>query len=75
MGRVRAPEKKTPFSKRAESGPWVLTRGSGSGMEKPGLNPTRCHSYQFINSKDQEVPWAQNPWRKDVVASIENMKN
>ena len=43
-GRVRAPEK-NPFSKRAGSGPWVLACESGPGMEKPGPNSTRCHSY------------------------------
>ena len=41
---VRAPEK-NPVSKRAGFGPRAKTRGSGPGMEKPGLNPTRCHSY------------------------------
>ena len=31
----------------------------------------------FSSSKneDQEAPWLQNPWRKDTVASIENMMN
>ena len=38
------PRKKNLFGKRAGSGPRVLARGSGPNMEKPGLNPTRCHS-------------------------------
>ena len=38
------PREKNPFNKRAGSGPRVLARGSGPGMEKPGSNPTRCHS-------------------------------
>ena len=31
----------------------------------------------FSSSKneDQEAPWLQNPWRKDAVASSENMIN
>ena len=33
------PRGKNPFSKRVKSGPRV-----GSGYEKPGPNPTRCHS-------------------------------
>ena len=44
-GQVRAPEKKNPFSKRTGSGPRVLAHKSGLGMQKPGPNPTRCHSY------------------------------
>ena len=43
--RVRAPGK-NPFSKRAGSRPWVLAHESGPGMQKPGPNPTRCHSYR-----------------------------
>ena len=27
------------------------------------------------NNEDQEAPWLQNPWRKDAVASKENMMN
>ena len=36
---------KNPVSKRARFGPRAKTCRSGPGMEKPGLNPTRCHSY------------------------------
>ena len=42
-GRVRAPEK-NPFHKQVGSGSQVLARELGLGMEKPELNPTRCHS-------------------------------
>ena len=42
------PREKNPFSKRAGFGPRVLARGSGPDMEKPGPNPTRCHSYKHI---------------------------
>ena len=35
---------KNPLSKRAWSGPLILTRGLGPDMKKPGLNLTRCHS-------------------------------
>ena len=38
------PREKNPVSKRAGFGPRTKTRGSGPGMEKPGLNTTRCHS-------------------------------
>ena len=31
--------------------------------------------FQFINSEDQEAPWSQNPWHKDMVASSEKMMN
>ena len=31
--------------------------------------------FQFINNEDQEAPWSQNPWCKDIVASTENMMN
>ena len=34
-----------------------------------------CKVFQFINNEDQEAPWSQNPWRKDEVASAENMMN
>ena len=44
-GQVWAPEKKNPFSKRTGSGPRVLAHRLGLGMQKPGPNPTRCHSY------------------------------
>ena len=37
-------KKKNSFSKQARSGPQVLAHESGPGMEKLGLNPTRCHS-------------------------------
>ena len=37
-------QEKNPFSKRVGFGPRVLAHGSGPGMEKLGLNPTRCHS-------------------------------
>ena len=30
---------------------------------------------QFINNKDQEALWSQNPWRKDAVTSTERMMN
>ena len=46
-GRVRAPEK-NPFSKRTGSGLRGLTRGSGSDIENPDPNPTRCHSYTCL---------------------------
>ena len=39
------PREKNPFSKRIGSGLRGLTRGSGSDIEKPDPNPTRCHSY------------------------------
>ena len=42
--RVRA-HGKNPFSKQVGSRPWVLACGSGQGMQKPGPNLTRCHSY------------------------------
>ena len=45
------PRKKNPISKRAESRPQAKTHKSGSGMEKPGPNPTRCHSYFLVLSK------------------------
>ena len=46
MGLVEpaGPGKKNPFSKWAGSRLWVLVHGSGSDMEIPGPNPTRCHS-------------------------------
>ena len=34
-----------------------------------------CKVLHFINNEDQEAPWLQNPWRKDVVASSERMMN
>ena len=40
------PWKKNPFSKRAGSGPQVLARRSGLGMEKPDLLP-----FLSINTK------------------------
>ena len=46
-GRVWAPGKINPFNKRAEFGPRVLARGSGSSMKKPDPNPIRCHSYLY----------------------------
>ena len=42
--RGSGPRKKTRYPKRAGSGLRALPRGSGPGMEKPGPNPTRCHS-------------------------------
>ena len=45
QGRVRAPEKKNPFSKQTESGPRVLAYKSGPVMQKPGPNSAHCHSY------------------------------
>ena len=42
-GLIRAPEK-NPFSKRTRFGPWVLAWGLSLGMQKPGPNPTHCHS-------------------------------
>ena len=30
---------------------------------------------QFINNKDQEAPWSQNPWRKDAVPSSKRRMN
>ena len=45
VGASSGPEKKTQYPKRAGSGPWVLPRGSGPDMKKPGPNPTRCHPY------------------------------
>ena len=39
------PWEKNPLSKWAGSGPRVLARRSSPGMEKPGPNPTCCHSY------------------------------
>ena len=41
---ARGAQKKNPFSKWAGSRLWVLVHGSGSDMEIPGSNPTRCHS-------------------------------
>ena len=37
---------KNPINNRAEFGSRVLARGSGPGMQKPGPNPARCHSYR-----------------------------
>jgi len=34
-----------------------------------------CEVLQFINKKDQEAPWSQNPWCKDAVASTKKMMN
>ena len=31
-------------------GPRVLARRTGSDMEKPGPNPTRCHFYLFLSA-------------------------
>ena len=45
------PRKKNPISKWAESRPQAKTHESGSGMEKPGPNPTRYHSYFLVLSK------------------------
>ena len=42
------PRKKNPFTNRAGFGSRVQTRGSGPDMEKPGPNPTRCHSYFLV---------------------------
>ena len=42
------PREKNLFSKRTGSGLRVLTRGSGSDIEKPDPNPTRCHSYTEV---------------------------
>ena len=39
------PCEKNLFSKRTGFGLQVLTCGSGSDIEKPDPNPTRCHSY------------------------------
>ena len=39
------PREKNPISKWARFGPRAKIYRSGPGMEKPGLNPTRCHSY------------------------------
>ena len=39
------PREKNPVSKRTVFEPRAKTRGSGPGMEKPGPNLTRCHSY------------------------------
>ena len=30
---------------------------------------------QFINNKDQEALWSQNPWRKDALTSTKRMMN
>ena len=34
-----------------------------------------CKVFYFINNEDQETPWSQNPWRKDVVVSSWRMMN
>ena len=34
-----------------------------------------CKVLQFINDEDQETPWSQNPWRKDVVVSSKRIMN
>ena len=39
------PREKTRYPKRAGFGPRVLPCGLGPGMEKPGPNSTRSHSY------------------------------
>ena len=39
------PREKNPLSKQAGFELRILTRESGLGIEKPGLNPTCCHSY------------------------------
>ena len=44
------PWEKNPLSKRAKSGPQVLACGSGPGIEKPGPNLTRCHSYRQLGN-------------------------
>ena len=31
--------------------------------------------FSSSNNEDQEASWSQNPWRKDAVASRENMMN
>ena len=31
--------------------------------------------FSSSNNEDQESPWSQNPWRKDAVASTENIMN
>ena len=36
---LRRKKKKNPINNRSES--WVLARGSGLGMQKPGPNPAR----------------------------------
>ena len=38
------PREKNLINKRAKSRSQVLAHGSGLGMQKPGPNPTRCHS-------------------------------
>ena len=31
--------------------------------------------FSSSNNEDQETPWSQNPWRKNAIASRENMMN
>ena len=31
--------------------------------------------FNSSNNEDQEAPWLQNPWRKDIIASRENKMN
>ena len=31
--------------------------------------------FSLSNNEDQEVPWSQNSWHKDAVASIERNMN
>ena len=46
------PREKNPVSKWVGFGPRSKTCGSGPGMEKPGPNPTHCHSYyRCLNAK------------------------
>ena len=47
VGRVWAP-KKNSINNWVGSGSRVLARKSGPGMQKPGPNPARCHSYSAL---------------------------
>ena len=52
---------KNLVSKRAGFEPWDKTRGLGPSMEKPGPNPTHCHSYSLEpkvpkTKKDESTP-------------------
>ena len=54
-GESRPRKKKILFSKWARSKLQVLACESSPGMQKPGLNPTHCHSYlAWLGSLDRK---------------------